>query len=96
MARVELSVAAAEDLDRLIVTHSLPGSTRARVKASLRRLERFPRLGRELPGRWTGLRLLLGPWPWMLMVYLYLPEEDRVIVVTMQDARSSTAASSER
>jgi len=32
----------------------------------------------------------------MLMVYLYLPEEDRVIVVTMQDARSSTAASSER
>jgi len=96
VARVELSAAAAEDLDRLIVTHSLPGSTRARVKASLRQLERFPRLGRELPGRWTDFRLLLGPWPWLLMIYLFLPDEGRVVVVTIQDARSSAAATAER
>ena len=96
MTSVELSAAAAEDLDRLIVTHSLPGNTRARVKASLRQLERFPRLGRELPGRWTDFRLLLGPWPWLLMTYLFLPDEGRVVVVTIQDARSSAAATAER
>jgi hypothetical protein len=28
----------------------------------------------------------------MLMVYEYRPDEDRVVVVTIQDARSSSAA----
>ena len=96
MARVELSAAAAEDLEELIVTHSLPADTRERVKRSLRQLERFPRMGRELAGRWTGLRVLLGPWRWLLLVYAFLEDEDRVVVVTIQDARSSNAATAAR
>lgn len=91
MARVELAAAAAEDLDRLIVTHSLPANTKARVQRTLRPLERFPLLGAELGGRWENFRFVLGPWRWMVVVYAYLEDEDRVVVVTIQDGRSSTA-----
>lgn len=89
MARVELSDAAVEDLDRLILTHSLPPDTKERVKRSLRPLARFPRIGAELVGRWAGLRFLLGPWRWMILVYVLLEEDDRVVIVTIQDGRSS-------
>ncbi|MBA2370554.1 MAG: type II toxin-antitoxin system RelE/ParE family toxin [Chloroflexi bacterium] len=92
MARVELAAAAVADLDRLISTHSLPADTRRRVKRSLRSLERFPHIGPALAGRWTGFRFLLGPWRWMLIVYVFREDEERVIVVTIQDGRSSTAA----
>jgi plasmid stabilization system protein ParE len=90
MATVELALAAVEDLDALIRTHSLPADTRARVARALRSLERFPLLGPELHGRFSGHRFLLGPWRWMVMVYLHLPDEDRVVVVTIQDARASS------
>jgi hypothetical protein len=96
MASVELAATAVEDLDTLILTHSLPAATRARVARSLRSLEGFPRLGPELTGRWTGLRFILGPWRWMLLVYTYLEAEDRVVVVTIHDARSSAAATAKR
>lgn len=92
MARVELSSIAVEDLDRLIVTHSLPDDTKARVKRSIRPLERFPRLGRELDGRWSGFRFVLGPWRWLLILYAYQEPEDVVLVVSIQDARSFAAA----
>jgi hypothetical protein len=93
LARAELSEAAAANLARLIVTHSLPADTRERVKRSLRPLERFPRLGAELEGRWAGFRFLLGPWRWMILVYVYFEDEDRVVVVTVEDGRSARAAS---
>jgi plasmid stabilization system protein ParE len=89
VARVELAAAAAEDLNRLILTHSLPANTKARLQRSLRPLERFPLLGAELGGRWTNFRFVLGPWRWMVVVYAYLEDEDRVVVVTIQDGRSS-------
>jgi plasmid stabilization system protein ParE len=89
VARVELAAAAAEDLDRLILTHSLPANTKARLQRSLRPLERFPLLGAELGGRWTNFRFVLGPWRWMVVVYAYLEDQDRVVVVTIQDGRSS-------
>ena len=92
VARVELAKAAVVDLDRLIVALSLPGDTRERVRGSLSVLARFPRLGPKLTGRWQDLRFILGPWRWMLVVYEYIDDEDRVVVVTIQDARSSTAA----
>lgn len=91
MALVELAAAAAEDLDRLIVTHSLPANTKERVKRTLKPLERFPLLGAELHGRWQDFRFVLGPWRWMVIVYVYLEDEDRIVVVTIQDGRSSTA-----
>jgi hypothetical protein len=91
VATVELAQTAVEDIDRLVVTLSLPPDTPAGVARSLRTLERFPRLGVALPGLWDGLRCLVGPWRWMLMVYEYREDEDRVVVATVQDARSSTA-----
>ena len=96
MARVELAAAAAEDLDRLILTHSLPANTKARVQRTLRPFERFPLLGAELGGRWEDFRFVLGPWRWMVVVYAYLEDEDRVVVVTIQDGRSSTAPTASR
>jgi plasmid stabilization system protein ParE len=93
MARVELARAAVEDLDRLIQTHSLPANTRARVVRILRGLESFPRLGPPLSGRWEGFRFVLGPWRWMLLIYVHFESEDRVVVITIQDGRASTAAS---
>ena len=92
MAIVELSVAAVEDLDSLVRTHSLPTDTRTRVARSLRPLARFPLIGPPLEGRWHGFRFLLGPWRWMLIVYVFIESEDRVVVVTIQDAHSSTSA----
>ena len=94
MARVELSLAAVENLDRMIITHSLPIDTRARVKRSLGILEQFPLVGRQLEGRWQPLRLLIGSWRWLLLVYLYDERDDLIVVVTIQDARSSSAATS--
>ena len=96
MARVELALTAVEDLDLLIRTHSLPADTRARVARSLRSLQQFPNLGPALTRRWQGFRFILGPWRWLILVYVYIEAEDRVVVVTIQDARSSTAATSEQ
>ncbi|HEX5468666.1 MAG TPA: type II toxin-antitoxin system RelE/ParE family toxin [Gaiellaceae bacterium] len=92
MARVELSETAAAVLRRLISTHSLPADTQARLRRSLEPLERFPLLGAPLGGRWTGFRFVLGPWRWMILVYVFLEEDDRVVVVTVEDARSAAAA----
>ena len=89
MASVELSRVAAEDLERLIHTHSLPPDTKERVRNSLSPLAQFPKMGAELGGRWAGFRFLLGPWRWLLLVYVIRDEHERVIVVTIQDARSS-------
>ena len=94
MPRVEVSAAARADLDGLIASHSLPPDTRERVRSSLRHLERFPLLGPPLEGRWEGFRFLLGPWRWLILVYIYLEDEDRVIVVTIQDGRAAVARGS--
>ena len=95
MPRVELSRRAVDNVDRLIATHSLPADTRQRVGRILRGLATFPDLGGELGGRWSGHRVLLGPWRWMLLIYRIDHEHDRVVVVTVQDACSSSAATFE-
>jgi hypothetical protein len=91
VAKIEVAEAAVEDLSRFVRTHSLPPDTSTRIRRSLELLERFPRLGAELGGRWTGTRFLLGPWRWMIIVYTFLEEEDRVVVVTIQDGRSAAS-----
>jgi plasmid stabilization system protein ParE len=96
MARVELTQAAVEDLERLVYTHSLPADTKERVKRSSRPLEDFPYIGAPLEGRWEGFRFLLGPWRWMLIVYEYFEDEERVVIETIQDGRSSRAATAAR
>ncbi len=91
MARLEWARLARETLDRMVVIHSLPADTRRRVERSLQHLARFPRLGRQIEGR-DELRLVLGPWRWMILGYVFFEEEDRVIVVAVEDARSSSGS----
>jgi ParE toxin of type II toxin-antitoxin system, parDE len=91
VTRVLVAPAAPADLERLIVTHSLPANTLARVAKSIEPLEQFPLLGASLEGRWDSYRFVLGPWRWMLIVYAYDRDSDIVAIVTIQDARSSTA-----
>lgn len=93
MAQVEISARAGEELERLVASHSLPGDTRERVRRSLGPLERFPLLGAPFEGRWQGFRFLLGPWRWLILVYVYLEEDDRVVVVTIQDGRAGASPS---
>jgi plasmid stabilization system protein ParE len=94
MATVVVSPTARSDLENLIRTLSLPANTIERFKASLWPLVRFPLLGAPLEGRWSEFRFILGPWRWMLIVYSYDKAADRVGIVTIQDARSATAATS--
>jgi hypothetical protein len=91
VARVELSAHALADIESLIDSHSLPADTKRRLQRSLRPLERFPTLGAALAGRWSGYRFLLGPWRWMVVVYIVFDDEDRVVVVTIQDGRAAAA-----
>jgi plasmid stabilization system protein ParE len=93
VARVELSAAAVEDLDALIRSHSLPSDTKVRLRRSSAPLTRFPLIGAALHGRWSGFRFILGPWRWMILVYVYLEAEDHVVIVTIQDGCSSRFAS---
>jgi hypothetical protein len=36
--------------------------------------------------------MVLGPWPWMLLIYRYDEVADEVRVVAMHDARSAASA----
>ena len=95
MAMVIVTPTAIADLDRLIATHTLPADTVERFKRSVSVLQRFPLIGAPLHGRWAPFRFVLGPWRWMLIVYIYDGAADRVAIVTIQDARSGQAATSE-
>ena len=89
MATVVVSRRAVDDLARLIRTHSLPWDTRDRVRSCIEPLAEFPLLGPALLGRWEGMRFILGPWRWMLVVYRYDEGAGEVIILTITDARSS-------
>ena len=92
MARVVVAPTALEDLRRLMEALHLPSSARSRVRGRLHQLGRFPESGQALTGRWDGFRFVLGPWRWMLIVYVYDEATDQVSVVTIQDSRSAGAA----
>jgi len=94
VASVVITPTAESDLARLIATHSLPVDTIPRFKRSAASLARFPEIGAPLHGRWTSYRFVLGPWRWMLVIYVYDETLDRVAIVTVQDARGSQAATS--
>jgi hypothetical protein len=92
VARVLVAPAASADLTRMITTHSLPTDTRDRVRRSIEPLARFPLLGALLEGGWERYRFVLGPWRWMVIVCAYDVETDVVTVATIQDGRTSAAA----
>jgi plasmid stabilization system protein ParE len=97
MATVVIARRALSDLADLITTRSLPADTPARVRASIEPLASFPQIGKRLTGRWQGLRVILGPWAWMLLVYVYDEATDIVTIVAIHDARSAaTATTGER
>jgi len=97
VARVLVSPSARDDLQSLIKSHSLPVDTTARVKRSLGRLRRFPRLGRTIErGRWQDYRFVLGPWRWLLVLYRYDEQTDTVMITSFEDGRSSAAATGRR
>lgn len=95
MARIEFSQAVSEELDKLIETRFLPEDTRARVVAAVRHLTAFPEAGAPLDEA-RGLRFVLGPWHWMLIVYRWRLELDLVEVVAIEDSRAADAATSGR
>jgi hypothetical protein len=96
VTRVLVSESARADLAAMILTHGLPASTAERVRASLAPLADFPQLGPALEGRWQGYRFVLGPWPWMLLVYVWDETADVVAIVTIQDARSARSVTGDR
>jgi plasmid stabilization system protein ParE len=96
VARVLLTPRAVQDLGELVDGLGLPPDALARVQRTLRTLERFPRAGRALTGRWEGTRFLIGPWPWMILVYTFDEPGDAVYVVAVHDGRSSSAATHRR
>ena len=96
MARVVVTPRAVEDLHDLTEVLGLPATTLLRVQRSLRILESFPLAGRALMGRWEGVRFLIGPWPWLILLYVHDVEDDAVYVVAAHDGRSSTSATEDR
>jgi plasmid stabilization system protein ParE len=97
MPRVIVSPVAADSLGRLIVTHSLPADAKERFGRSISPLAEFPQLGRALEGGgYDGLRFILGPWRWLVVVYEHRSDADEVHILVVEDARSTTAATSYR
>ena len=85
-----------QDLHGLVDGLGLPADALIRVQRTLRTLQRFPLAGRGLTGRWEGTRFLIGPWPWMILVYTFDEPDDAVHVVAVHDGRSSSAATQHR
>jgi|SRR6188768_1454294 len=92
MAAIEVTRLARDELRDLIETRQLPADTKERVARSLLTLEEFPRAGKQLSGAWRDCRALIGPWGWMIVVYMYFEAEDRAVVIAFHDARTSDAA----
>jgi hypothetical protein len=83
---------ARDKLRDLVKARQLPADTRDRVSRTLLTLEEFPRAGKQLSGVWRDCRAVIGPWGWLIVVYMYIEAEDRVVVVAFHDARTSAAA----
>lgn len=96
MPRVTVTPRAVADLGELIETLGLPANALRRVQTSLRILERFPLAGRTLTGTWDGTHFLIGPWPWLILLYLHDQQDDAIYVVAAHDGRSSSAATNAR
>lgn len=91
MAELIVTPRAERDVNEAVANLNLPADTWARIGRSLRLLEDFPNAGRELAGAWSATRFLLGPWPWMILIYRYEESADRVFLVSVQDARAAAA-----
>lgn len=89
MATLEIAPRAIVELEHLIAVYSLPSDTTERVLRIIRPLADFPLMGARLERPGPPYRFLLGPWRWMLLIYLYDEARDAVAIVGVEDARSS-------
>ncbi|MBS1862426.1 MAG: hypothetical protein JSS68_12025 [Actinobacteria bacterium] len=96
MAAIEVARQARDELQKLIETRRLAADARERVSRSLAILGDYPRAGKQPSGVWRDCRGLIGPWGWLIVVYMYLEPEDRVVVIAFHDARTSDAAIARR
>ena len=96
MARLIVTPRAERDVEEAIADLNLPEDTWARIGRSLRLLEDFPLAGRALGGNWSAARFLLGPWPWMILLYVYDEPSERVFLVAVHDARSAASPTAGR
>jgi plasmid stabilization system protein ParE len=87
VAEVLVTPRAQRDINEAIAALGLPADTWARIASSLRLLETFPLAGRPLDGRWAPARFALGPWPWMILLYVHDELADTVHLVAVHDAR---------
>lgn len=78
----------------MVELYGLPSNTRRRVARCVEHLTDFPNSGAPLLGRWEGYRFVLGPWPWMLIIY-ELVDDGLVAVVAFEDSRKSDAATAD-
>jgi len=96
LTRLVVTDDAAKDLRRLVEGQNLPASTHRRFRDRLAALQQFPEMGAPLGGRFAGRRFVLGPWPWMIVVYRYHPERNLVSILTVVDGRSSESPTAAR
>ena len=92
MARNVVTEAATRSLAERIDTHSLPPDTTTRIRRTLAPLERFPRFGPAIDPANADMRFMLGPWRWLVIVYLYREADDLVAVLPFEDGRSARSA----
>ena len=91
MAHLIVSARAREDLARLLFTHRLPANTRRRVERSVDHLPFAPLAGPAMRGPWEEYRYVLGPWPWMVIIYRYWELADAVVILRIYDGRTGAA-----
>lgn len=96
MAQVIVTPQGRRDVEEAIAALGLPDDSWSRIARSLKVLETFPLAGAELGGGWAPTRFVLGPWSWMILLYRYEEESDRVFVIAMHDARSAASATATR
>lgn len=96
MSAIEVTRQARDELHELIETRHLVADARERVSRALAILGEYPRAGKQLSGVWRDCHALIGPWGWLIVVYMYLEPEDRVVVIAFHDARTSDAAIAQR
>jgi ParE toxin of type II toxin-antitoxin system, parDE len=96
VARIVVTREARDQLRELIATRNLPDDARQRVSRSLLTLHEFPHAGKQLSGVWRECRAIIGPWGWLVIAYMYVESEDRVVVIAFQDARTSSAVTAAR
>lgn len=96
MARVAVPRHVRGQLRHLVASRSLPSTTYRRVNELLGHLGTYPQLGSPLGGARPGHRYIVGPRPWLLIIYRYDEPLDQVNVVAIQDTRTAGAWTGKR